>query len=113
MYLTKAQLSLLFTLIISTFSLLFQFILSLLFCERALECLLKQILYLIHLWQECLLVKLDKNKLQLFTNYMVLICSGLSFTFVSGVNILLTGDSGCGKSSLLRVINGIWPEVRG
>ena len=47
------------------------------------------------------------------SSYMVLICSGLSFTFVSGVNILLTGDSGCGKSSLFRVINGIWPEVRG
>ena len=45
--------------------------------------------------------------------YMVLICLGLSFTFVSGVNILLTGDSGCGKSSLLRVINGIWQDVRG
>ena len=38
---------------------------------------------------------------------------GLNFTFESGVNILITGGSGCGKSSLLRVINGIWPEVRG
>ena len=66
-----------------------------------------------HIRQECLFDKMDKKKLKLVTNYMVLICSGLSFTFVSGVNILLTGDSGCGKSSLLRVINGIWPEVRG
>lgn len=49
--------------------------------------------------------KAPKSKLNL--------CEGLNFTFESGVNILITGGSGCGKSSLLRVINGIWPEVRG
>ncbi|XP_052273117.1 lysosomal cobalamin transporter ABCD4-like isoform X2 [Dreissena polymorpha] len=41
------------------------------------------------------------------------LCIGLCFDFKQGVNILVTGDSGCGKSSLLRVINGIWPELRG
>ncbi|XP_053399144.1 lysosomal cobalamin transporter ABCD4-like [Mercenaria mercenaria] len=41
------------------------------------------------------------------------LCTGLNLRFEQGVNILVTGTSGCGKSSLLRVINGIWPEVRG
>ncbi|XP_060585147.1 lysosomal cobalamin transporter ABCD4-like isoform X1 [Ruditapes philippinarum] len=41
------------------------------------------------------------------------LCTGLNLKFEQGLNILVTGDSGCGKSSLLRVINGIWPEVRG
>ncbi|ESO94251.1 hypothetical protein LOTGIDRAFT_215742 [Lottia gigantea] len=37
----------------------------------------------------------------------------LSFQLESGINILLTGNSGCGKSSLLRVINGLWRTVTG
>ncbi|KAL4238002.1 ATP-binding cassette sub- D member 4 [Mactra antiquata] len=43
----------------------------------------------------------------------LVLCSGLNLVFQMGTNILITGDSGCGKSSLLKVINGIWPETRG
>ena len=38
---------------------------------------------------------------------------GLSFELKSGTNILVTGDSGCGKSSLLRVLHGLWPHSTG
>ncbi|KAK3094074.1 hypothetical protein FSP39_023870, partial [Pinctada imbricata] len=42
-----------------------------------------------------------------------ILCKSLSFHMESGVNILVTGDSGCGKSSLLRVICGLWPKANG
>ena len=42
-----------------------------------------------------------------------LLVSDLTFQLESGVSVLVTGDSGCGKSSLLRVIGGIWPTVTG
>ncbi|XP_033735732.1 ATP-binding cassette sub-family D member 4-like isoform X1 [Pecten maximus] len=43
----------------------------------------------------------------------VILCRNLSFQLESGVNTLVKGDSGCGKSSLLRVIAGLWPTVTG
>lgn len=39
--------------------------------------------------------------------------SGLSFTLPSQANLLIVGKSGVGKTSLLRVIAGLWPFQRG
>ncbi|XP_064600935.1 lysosomal cobalamin transporter ABCD4-like [Liolophura sinensis] len=43
----------------------------------------------------------------------VIFCRGLYMDFKQNTKILITGDSGCGKSSLLRVINGLWPVLSG
>ena len=37
----------------------------------------------------------------------------LDFQLNAGENIVVTGDSGCGKSSLLRVLDGLWPVKQG
>ncbi|XP_067681739.1 lysosomal cobalamin transporter ABCD4-like isoform X2 [Haliotis asinina] len=42
-----------------------------------------------------------------------ILCRNLNFQLESGINILVTGDSGCGKSSLFRVINGLWSSITG
>ena len=38
------------------------------------------------------------------------IISGLSLTIRENCNLLIMGQSGCGKSSLLRVLRGVWPH---
>jgi len=50
---------------------------------------------------------------QMVLNLMSLLLVGLSFELQCGTNILVTGDSGCGKSSLLRVLDGLWPHSTG
>eukprot|EP01127_Copromyxa_protea_P014403 TRINITY_DN4002_c0_g1_i1.p1 TRINITY_DN4002_c0_g1~~TRINITY_DN4002_c0_g1_i1.p1 ORF type:complete len:487 (-),score=76.38 TRINITY_DN4002_c0_g1_i1:103-1563(-) len=37
----------------------------------------------------------------------------ISFTVYPGENLIITGASGCGKSSLLRNLSGIWPITSG
>ncbi len=41
------------------------------------------------------------------------ICSNLSFTLRPGERLLLEGQSGCGKSSLLRCLAGLWRDGSG
>ena len=57
---------------------------------------------------------LEINRVSIVTpglNFRVLVPC-LSLQLYSGMRILITGKSGCGKSSLLRVIGGIWPAMQ-
>ena len=39
--------------------------------------------------------------------------SDVNLQVTLGRNVLISGDSGCGKSSLLRVLDGLWPVYSG
>ena len=43
----------------------------------------------------------------------VVLCSGVTFDVALGQSILIRGRSGCGKTSLLRAIGGLWRRGAG
>lgn len=46
-------------------------------------------------------------------DYVCCLFLGLNLKLEIGVNVLISGDSGCGKSSLLRALDGLWPVTEG
>ena len=53
------------------------------------------------------------DRVQVVTPSGVQLVRDLSFSVPVGGNLLLTGHNGAGKSSIFRVLGGLWPSAQG